>query len=176
MRDWKKFGPYALTSKLRQNILMDMGPCLSPMNAFLNSIGMETLGLRMERQCSNALQLAAALEHMDGVVSVNYPGLASSPWHETASRVLQGGYGAILTIRLGNREKAFQVINRLRYAVNITNVGDIRTLVVHPRSTIYAHTPAEACEHAGVTEDLLRISVGIEDIEDLVEDFAQAVQ
>ena len=176
MRDWKKFGPYALTSKLRQNILMDMGPCLSPMNAFLNSIGMETLGLRMERQCSNALQLAAALEHMDGVVSVNYPGLASSPWHETASRVLQGGYGAILTIRLGSREKAFQVINRLRYAVNITNVGDIRTLVVHPRSTIYAHTPAEACEHAGVTEDLLRISVGIEDIEDLMEDFAQAVQ
>ena len=95
---------------------------------------------------------------------------------KTNTRLLQGGYGAILTIRLGNREKAFQVINRLRYAVNITNVGDIRTLVVHPRSTIYAHTPAEACEHAGVTEDLLRISVGIEDIEDLMEDFAQAVQ
>ena len=176
MQDWKKFGPYALTSKLRKTILMDMGPCLSPMNAFLNSIGMETLGLRMERQCSNALRLAEALEHMNGVMSVNYPGLASSPWHETASRLLQGGYGAILTIRMGSQEKAFQMINRLQYAVNITNIGDIRTLIVHPRSTIYANTPAEAYEHAGVTEDLLRISVGIEDIEDLIEDFAQAVQ
>ena len=77
---------------------------------------------------------------------------------------------------LESREKAFQVINRLQYVVNITNIGDIRTLIVHPRSTIYAHTPAEACEHAGVTEDLLRISVGIEDVEDLIEDFAQALQ
>lgn len=176
MQAWKKFGPYALISKLRQTVLMDMGACLSPMNAFLNSIGMETLGLRMERQCSNAMQLAQALERMDGVQSVNYPGLSSSPWYETASRMLKGGYGAILTVRLGSKEKAFQVINRLRYAVNITNVGDTRTLVVHPRSTIYAHTPAEACEHAGVTEDLLRISVGIEDIDDLIEDFAQAMQ
>lgn len=176
MKDWKKFGPYALASKLRQKILMDMGPCLSPMNAFLNSVGMETLGLRMERQCSNALALAAALEAMDGIVSVNYPGLASSPWHKTASRVLSGGYGAILTIRLESREKAFQVINRLKYAINITNVGDVRTLIVHPRSTIYAHTPTEACEHAGVTEDLLRISVGIEDVEDLIQDFEQALQ
>ncbi|MDO5783754.1 MAG: PLP-dependent transferase [Eubacteriales bacterium] len=176
MKDWKKFGPYALICKLRQKVLMDMGACLSPMNAFLNSIGIETLGLRMERQCSNALALAKALEQMDGIVLVNYPGLASSPWYETASRILQGGYGAILTIRLESREKAFQVINRLQYAVNITNVGDIRTLIVHPRSTIYAHTPEEACVHAGVTEDLLRISVGIEDVEDLIQDFAQALQ
>ena len=90
--------------------------------------------------------------------------------------MLSGGYGAILTIRLESREKAFQVINRLKYAINITNVGDVRTLIVHPRSTIYAHTPTEACEHAGVTEDLLRISVGIEDVEDLIQDFEQALQ
>ncbi|MDO5547924.1 MAG: PLP-dependent transferase [Eubacteriales bacterium] len=176
MQDWKKFGPYALTAKLRQKVLMDMGACLAPMNAFLNSLGMETLGLRMERQCSNALSLAKALEQMDGIAAVNYPGLDSSPWHETASRVLNGGYGAILTARLGTRERAFQVINKLRYAVNITNVGDVRTLVVHPRSTIYAHIPADACEHAGVTEDLIRVSVGIEDMEDLIEDFEQAVR
>lgn len=175
MREWRKFGPYALISKLRQKILMDVGACLSPMNAFLNSIGMETLGLRMERQCANALILAQTLEHTDSVHAVNYPGLPSSPWHETASRVLHNGYGAILTLRLGTRERAFSFINHLNYAVNITNVGDVRTLVVHPRSTIYAHTSAEACEHAGVTEDLVRISVGIEDIEDLIDDFKQAL-
>lgn len=176
MKEWKKFGPYALISKLRQKILMDMGPCLSPMNAFLNSLGMETLGLRMERQCANALALAQALEQMDGVQAVNYPGLPSSPWHETAVHVLDGGFGAILTIRLGTRERAFALINRLRYAVNITNVGDVRTLVVHPRSTIYSHTPPEVCDHAGVTEDLVRVSVGIEDIEDLISDFQQALK
>lgn len=175
MKDWKKFGPYALVSKLRQKILMDVGACLSPMNAFLNSIGLETLGLRMERQCFNALTLAQALEQMDGVEAVNYPGLVSSPWHETARRVLDHGYGAILTLRLGTRERAFSFINRLNYAVNVTNVGDVRTLVVHPRSTIYAHTESEACAHAGVTEDLVRVSVGIENIEDIIEDFQQAL-
>ncbi|MGN1031119.1 MAG: O-acetylhomoserine aminocarboxypropyltransferase/cysteine synthase family protein [Butyricicoccaceae bacterium] len=175
MQDWKKFGPYALTARLRKKSLMDMGACLSPMNAFLNSVGMETLALRMERQCDNALKLARTLEQLDGVAGVNYPGLTDSPWHETAKEILDG-YGAILTFRLGTRERAFAVIDGLKYAINITNIGDVRTLVVHPESTIYAAVPPEELSRAGVTPDMIRVSVGIEDIEDLIEDFTQAIQ
>ena len=152
-----------------------MGGCLAPMNAYLNIIGMETLGLRMERVCNNAFRLAQALEKLEGV-SVNYPLLESSPYHELAEKQLSGKGGAILTIRAGSKERAYKLINHLKYVKIATNIGDVRTLVIHPASTIYIHSTSEAMEEAGVYDDTIRISVGIEDIKDLIKDFTEAVE
>ena len=129
----------------------------------------------MERVCENAFQLAQALEKLEDV-SVNYPLLKSSPYHELAQKQLHGKGGAILTIRTGSKERAYQLINHLRYVKIATNIGDVRTLVIHPASTIYIHSTPEAMAEAGVYADTIRISVGIEDAKDLIQDFTEAVE
>ena len=151
-----------------------MGACLAPVNAYLNIIGLVTLGLRMERECSNALELASWIENNYPDIKVNYPGLESSKWHEIAKKQLTNGYGAILTIRVGSKEKAFKFIDSLTIPYTLSNIGDTKTLVIHPGSTISLHSTDKQKEDAGVFEDLIRVSVGIEDIDDLKEDFAQA--
>lgn len=175
MKEYKKYGKFAYLVKLRNGIWRNMGGCLAPMNAYLNIIGMETLGLRMERVCNNAFRLAQALEKLEGV-SVNYPLLESSPYHELAEKQLSGKGGAILTIRAGSKERAYKLINHLKYVKIATNIGDVRTLVIHPASTIYIHSTPEAMAEAGVYDDTIRISVGIEDIKDLIQDFTEAVE
>lgn len=174
MKEYRKYGKFAYIIKLRNGIWRNMGGCLAPMNAYLNIIGMETLGLRMEKICSNALELSRALEKMKGI-SVNYPLLESNPYHELAEKELGGKGGAILTIRAGSKERAYALINHLKYVKIATNIGDVRTLVIHPASTIYLHSTQKAKEAAGVYEDSIRVSVGIEDVEDLIEDFSEAV-
>ena len=154
----------------------DTGACLAPMNAYLNLIGMETLGLRMERQCSNALELAQWLEETYPSVTVNYPGLKSSNWYEISEKQFSRGYGAILTLRVGSKENAFALIDALKIPYTLSNIGDTKTLVIHPGSTISLHSSEQEKEDAGVFEDLIRVSVGIEDIEDLKADFAQAIE
>ncbi|MBQ6555111.1 MAG: O-acetylhomoserine aminocarboxypropyltransferase/cysteine synthase [Firmicutes bacterium] len=176
MKDYIKFGKFAFSAKLRNDTYRNLGCCLSPMNAFFNTLGLETLGLRMERHCQNALRLAEILEPKDGVREVNYPLLITSPYYGTAKKQFGENGGGIFTIRLYTKERAFAFINRLKYAVNITNIGDTKTLVIHPSSTIYAHSTLEEQEKAGVYEDLIRVSVGIEDISDLIEDFKQALE
>lgn len=176
MRDYIKYGPMAYTAKLRSGLFRNIGACLSPQNAFLNLIGLETLGLRLERECENAARLAEWFQENYQDITVNYPGLSGSPFHEIAKKQFNGYYGAILTIRVGSRERAFQVINDLKLAYKLSNIGDTRTLVIHPSSTISIHSSRKQKEDAGVFEDLIRISVGIEDIEDLKEDFAQALK
>lgn len=176
LEPYKKFGYFAYISKLRNGIWRNFGSCLSPMNAFLNNVGIETMALRMERICYNALELAKALEKNENIVAVNYPGLESSPWHKFAEKQFKNGMaGGILTIRAGSKEKAFKLINNLKYATNATNIGDVRTLVIHAASTIYTHSSEESKKSAGVYDDLIRVSVGIEDIKDLIEDFTQAI-
>ena len=133
------------------------------------------MGLRMERCCSNAQKLAEFLSAQDGI-TVNYPGLPDNPYNGLVKSQLKGMAGAILTIRAGSRESAFRLINSLKYAVNATNIGDVRTLVIHPASTIYTHSDEKAQLSAGVYNDTIRISMGIEDIEDLIEDFGQAIE
>ena len=174
MKEYAKYGKFAYLVKLRNGIWRNMGGCLAPVNAYLNIIGMETLGLRMERICSNALALAQALEQLDGV-TVNYPLLESNPYHKIAGDQFGDKGGGILTIRAGSRERAYAVINRLKYVKIATNIGDVRTLVIHPASTIYLHSNREAREAAGVFEDSIRVSVGIEDAEDLIRDFTEAI-
>lgn len=176
MKEYVKFGPFAYTAKLRNGLFRNIGACLSPQNAFLNQIGLETLGLRMQRECDNARALAEWIRTMYPKITVNYPGLEDSPWHKIAKRQLDGGYGAIFTLRTGSKESAFRLINSLKLPYILSNIGDTRTLVIHPASTISLHSTREQQEAAGVFDDLIRVSVGIEDIEDLQEDFSQAIQ
>ena len=169
-----KYGPMAFIAKLRNGLFRNTGACLSPVNAYLNIIGLETLGLRMERQCDNAFELAKWIESNYSDITVNYPGLESSKWHEIAKKQLTNGYGAILTLRVGSKEKAFEFIDSLTIPYTLSNIGDTKTLVIHPGSTISLHSTEKQKEDAGVFEDLIRVSVGIEDIDDIKEDFAQA--
>ena len=173
---YRKFGPFAYIAKLRNGLFRNTGACLAPQNAFLNNLGLETLGLRMQRQCDNALELARFLQSLGGDIEVNYPGLEESPYHEIAKKQFKNGYGAIVTVRTGSKEKAFSIINSLKIPLIISNIGDTKTLVIHPESTIAAHISDEENQQSGVFEDLIRISVGIEDIEDLKEDFKQAIE
>jgi O-acetylhomoserine (thiol)-lyase len=176
MQPYKKFGPFAYISKLRNGLFRNTGACLSPQNAFLNTLGLETIGLRMERHCSNALELARYLDSLGDDIIVNYPGLESSPYHELASRQFNGGYGAIVTVRVGSKERAFNIINSLKIPFILSNIGDTKTLVLHPASTIAVHLSKEEQLQSGVYDDLIRISVGIEDVEDLKADFKQAIE
>ena len=174
-REYAKFGKFALIFRLRNDVWRNMGSCLSPFNAYMNLTGLDTLGIRMERSCDNALKLAQFLETVDGI-EVNYPALPSSPYFDIAQKYFGGKGGAILTVRAGSKERAFRLINALKYALIATNIGDVKTLVIHPASTIYTHSTEEQKISAGVYEDTIRISVGIEDIDDLTEDFRQAAE
>ncbi|MBE6015406.1 MAG: O-acetylhomoserine aminocarboxypropyltransferase/cysteine synthase [Lachnospiraceae bacterium] len=176
LAEYKKFGPFAYIARLRNSLFRDMGACLSPQNAFLNLLGLETLGLRMERQCSNALDLARFLQKEFPDLVVNYPGLNSSTSHEIAKKQFGEKYGAIVTVRTGSKISAYSLINSLTIPYKLSNVGDTKTLVIHPASTISLHSTDKEREDAGVYDDLVRISVGIEDVEDLKEDFANAVK
>ena len=172
---YRRFGAMSYIVKLRNGLFRNTGGCLAPQNAFYNTLGLETLGLRMDRECSNALALAEFLESEMGLC-VNYPGLESSPYHAVAKRMLQNGYGAIVTVRVGSKEKAFKIINALKLPYILANIGDTKTLVIHPESTIATHLSDKEKEQSGVYDDLIRISVGIEDIEDLKQDFKQAIE
>jgi O-acetylhomoserine (thiol)-lyase len=121
------------------------------------------------------LALAEFFERTEGV-SVNYPALKSSPYYDLVQEQFGGKGGAILTVRAGSKERAFQLINHLKFATNATNIGDTRTLVIHAASTIYTHSSEQQKLSAGVYDDTIRVSVGIEDIEDLIADFAQAIE
>ena len=176
MKEFKKFGPYAYTAKLRNGLFRNTGACLAPQNAFLNIIGIETLGLRMERICYNAIKLAEFFQNEYSDITVSYPGLESSKWHDIAVSQLKNGFGGIITIRTGSKERAFKIMNALKLPLIISNIGDTKTLVIHPESTLNVHSTEEEKVTAGVFDDLIRVSVGIEDIKDLIEDFRQAIE
>lgn len=171
-----KFGKMAYIAKLRNGLFRNIGACLSPQNAFLNQIGLETLGLRMERQCDNALALAKHLQGLNADITVNYPGLKDNPDYELATEQFCGRYGAILTFRAGSKERAYQIINSLKLPLILSNIGDTKTLVLHPASTIGLHLSDKEKESSGIYEDLIRVSVGIEDIADLKQDFENAIK
>ncbi len=168
-------GRFAFLATLRKTVLQNTGACASPFSAFLQSGGLETLALRMERHCANALALSLALDARGDGTVVNYPGLPGSPWHGTARKLYGEWYGGLLTIKVGSRDRAFEVINRLSLAKRLANLGDARTLVIHPASTMYRDCTGEQREHAGVSDDLIRISVGIESARDIVADFRNAL-
>jgi O-acetylhomoserine (thiol)-lyase len=169
------FGNIAFAIRARVEGLRDLGACLSPFNAFLLLQGVETLSLRVQRHVDNALELARWLEKRPEVSWVNYPGLEDHPYHEVAKRILQNGFGAVLSFGVEGGSKAAQsFIDGVQLASHLANVGDAKTLVIHPTSTTHQQLDREEQLSAGVTEDLIRVSVGIEHIEDIKADFDQA--
>jgi len=171
----KKYRSFAFSARARKLVHKDVGACAAPFNSYLLTEGIQTLALRMERHCSSAMSLARFLKAHPKVAWVNYPGLEDSPQHTVATRLYGGRYGGLLTFGTGDKISAFKVINGLKLAKNLANIGDAKTLVIHPASTICADYNLEEKALRGVTEDLIRVSVGIEDCLDIVEDFKQAL-
>ncbi|OGP85520.1 MAG: acetyl-L-homoserine sulfhydrolase [Deltaproteobacteria bacterium RBG_16_58_17] len=171
----KRYREFAFTARVRKLIHKDFGACAAPMNSFLLTEGLETLALRMEKHCANAIALAHFLNGHPKVTWVRYPGLAESPFHEVAARQFGGRFSGLLAFGLADREGAFRFIDHLRMAKNAANIGDAKTLVIHPASTIYCDYETEDKALLGVAEELVRVSVGIEHKDDIIEDFAQAL-
>jgi O-acetylhomoserine (thiol)-lyase len=182
---WEVFGEnnplglpnVAFAIRTRVEGLRDFGPALSPFNSFLLLQGLETLSLRVERTVENALILAEWLEDHALVENVNYPGLKSSKYHETAKKYLKRGFGGVFTFNLrGGKAVAEKFTNSLKLVSHLANVGDSKTLIIHPSSTTHQQLSAEAQKAAGIDANLLRVSVGIEHIEDIKADFEQAFE
>jgi len=170
------FGKAAYITKARTQLLRDLGPCLSPFNAFLFLLGLETLPLRMERHCANALKIATWLDTDPRVNWVNYPGLPGHPSHSNALKYLNHGFGAILTFGIrGGLEAGKRFIDSLQLFSHLANVGDAKSLVIHPASTTHRQLSAQDQLAAGVTPDMVRLSVGIEDVADLLEDLERGL-
>jgi O-acetylhomoserine (thiol)-lyase len=176
LRFWENFGEYAFCTKVRVEQLRDMGAALSPFSAFLLLSGLETLALRMETHVANAARVAAWLEEHPAVSWVRYAGLASSPFHELARRYMPKGPGAVFSFGVqGGRDAGRVFIESLEVASHLANIGDTRTLVIHPASTTHQQLSDEALVACGVSPDLIRISVGIEDVDDILFDLDQAL-
>lgn len=167
----EEFGPQALIMRMRAEGLKDFGACLSPMNAFHIIQGTETLPLRMERHVQNALKVAAFLDASEEVEWVNHPSVPSHPDHALAKELLPKGAGAILSFGIkGGREGGRKFIESVKLASHLANVGDAKTLVIHPGSTTHQQMSAEALDAAGIGENLIRVSVGIENVDDIIAD------
>ncbi len=176
MRFWENFGEYAFCTKLRVEQLRDIGACMSPMNAFLLLQGLETLPQRMDSHVQNAQVVAEFLQTHDEVSWVNYAGLTASPYHELANKYLPKGPGAVFTFGVkGGREVGAALIESLQMISHLANVGDARTLVIHPASTTHQQLSDEASQAGGVTPDTVRLSVGLEDVDDILWDLDQAL-
>jgi O-acetylhomoserine (thiol)-lyase len=180
---WKTFGEgnplglpnIAFAIRARVEGLRDFGPCQSPFNAFLLLQGLETLSLRVQRTVDNALALATWLEQHPLVDFVLYPGLESSPYHHLAKKYLTNGFGGVLQFGIkGGFENGKKFINSLKLVSHLANVGDSKTLAIHPASTTHEQLSPEERASAGVQENLIRLSVGIEHIEDIKADIEQA--
>ncbi|MGZ4359686.1 MAG: O-acetylhomoserine aminocarboxypropyltransferase/cysteine synthase family protein [Gaiellaceae bacterium] len=170
-------GPAAYAGRARTVLLRNTGAALSPFNAFLFLQGLETLPLRIERHSQNALRVAEYLEGHDGVVWVSYPGLASSPYKQVADRILSGGYGGLVTFGIeGGREAGRTFIESLKLFSHLANIGDAKSLAIHNASTTHSQLNEEELAASGVTQDTVRLSVGIEHIDDILEDLEQALR
>jgi O-acetylhomoserine (thiol)-lyase len=170
------FGPAAFIIKLRVQLLRDLGPALSPFNSFLFLQGLETLPLRIQRHSDNALAVARWLAKDERVEWVSYPGLENHPEHRNATKYLKGGFGGVLTFGVkGGHAVARALIDRVKLFSLLANVGDAKSLIIHPASTTHEQLTAEQQRAGGVTPELVRLSVGLEDIRDLIADLDQAL-
>ncbi len=171
------FGNIQFIIRARVEGLRDFGPALSPFNAFLLLQGLETLSLRVERHGQNALALAKWLKTHPSVAWVNYTGLEEHPYHQRARRYLHNGFGSVFTFGIkGGYQAGKKFINAVKLSSHLANVGDAKTLVIHPNSTTHQQLSAEEQKSAGVTPEQVRVSVGIEHIDDIKEDFEEAFQ
>ena len=177
VRFYETFGDFGYIMKARVETLRTFGPALSPFNSFLFIQGLETLHLRMERHCSNAVAVARFLKDHPAVTWVNYPGLTDNPYHELAKRYLPKGASSIFTFGIkGGKEAGVRFIESVQLLSHLANVGDAKTLVIHPASTTHRQLTEEEQLTAGVTPDMIRISVGLETIDDIIWDIEQALE
>jgi O-acetylhomoserine (thiol)-lyase len=177
LRWWENFGEYAFCTKVRSEQLRDVGACLSPFNAFLLLQGLETLPLRMKAHVENAMAVASWLENDPRVAWVKYAGLPTSPHHAIANKYVPKGPGAIFTFGVaGGRQAGSTFISSLEMVSHLANVGDARTLVIHPASTTHQQLSEAELETAGVTPDMVRLSVGLEDLDDILYDLNNALE
>ncbi len=176
LRFWENFGEYGFCTKVRVEQLRDFGACLSPFNAFLLLQGLETLALRMDAHVANARAVATHLADHPSVAWVSYAGLPDSPGYELARKYLPRGPGSVFAFGVkGGRDAARDFIEAVELCSHLANIGDTRTLVIHPASTTHQQLSDEALHAAGVAPDLVRISVGIEDLDDILWDIDQAL-
>ncbi|HVN97461.1 MAG TPA: O-acetylhomoserine aminocarboxypropyltransferase/cysteine synthase [Syntrophorhabdaceae bacterium] len=183
LKFWDTFGDFpglgnvAFILKVRVQLLRDLGPALSPFNAFLFLQGLETLPLRQKKHSENALAVAQFLKKHPLVTWVNYPGLDDHPSHALAKKYLQGGYGALVGFGIkGGLESGKRFINSVELLSHLANIGDSKTLVIHPASTTHQQLTRTEQEATGVTEDFIRLSIGLEHVEDIKEDIDQALK
>ena len=178
MNFWEAMGKMAYITKARVQGLRDLGPCISPFNSFLLLQGLETLHLRMERHSQNALAVAKFLEQHPKVAWVNYPGLASHPSHELAKKYhTRGLYGGMISFGIkGGVAEGKIFIDSLELLSLLANIGDAKSLVIHPASTTHQQLSPEEQLASGVTPDLIRLSVGIENVADIMADMDQALK
>ena len=166
-----KFGANSLLAWMRTDVYRNLGACLSPHNAYLQTLGLETLSLRAKRSCENAMAVAQYLEgNREKVRAVNYPGLPSSRYHDIAKRQFPNGFGGILTFDLRDKAECFALMDSLRLIRRATNINDNKSLILHPASTIYCEYSPIQKEEMQVSDSMLRLSVGIEDVDDIIED------
>ena len=169
---WEEFGPSALSMKIRAESMRDFGPAMSPHSAFLLLQGIETLSLRMSQHVKNAIKLAKWLLEQSAVMWVNHPDLPENPTCEIAKELFPNGAGSMLCFGVkGGREGGAAFINSLKLSSNLANVGDSRTLVLHPASTTHSRLDDDAMKASGTSPDLIRVSVGIESVNDIINDF-----
>lgn len=182
---WDAFGLHdkavvsgiAYIIKARVQLLRDLGPALSPFNSFLFLQGLETLPLRMKQHCENALKVARWLESHPAVSWVNYPGLPSHPDYERAKRYLPKGQGAIIGFGIkGGREAGVELINSVKLLSHLANIGDAKSLIIHPASTTHQQLTPEEQLSTGVTDDFVRLSIGLENVDDIIGDLDQALE
>ncbi len=184
--DWKKspkvspltgqYGQYAFLAKLRREVFRNCGSCMAPHHAWMNTLGLETLALRVRQSCDNAMEIARFLAGQSGARAVNYPGLPSSGDHAIASAQFNGRFGGLVTFELEDKEQCFRFIDSLDIIRNATNLNDNKSLIIHPASTIFGEYPVHERQNMGITENMLRLSVGIEDREDLIEDIQKGLE
>jgi O-acetylhomoserine (thiol)-lyase len=182
LKYWETFGDFpgagniAFTIRARVVLLRDLGPALSPFNAFQFLQGLETLELRVLKHAENALKVAKHLKNHPKVSWINYPGLEEDPRHEIASKYLKGGYGGLIGFGIeGGLESGKKFIENVELFSHLANIGDSKSLVIHPASTTHQQLTREEQETTGVTEDFVRLSIGLEDVEDIIADIDQAL-
>lgn len=177
LKFWETFGPITFAIRVRVEILRDLGSCLNPFAAQQLLLGTETLSLRCERHASNALTLAKWLESNSHVAWVSYPGLTRHQSHELAKKYLPRGFGGVLSFGVkGGADAGSQVVDSFKLISNLANVGDSKTLAIHPWTTTHEQLSDDEKRASGVTDDMIRISVGTEHIDDIIADFEQAFE
>ncbi|MCF6242447.1 MAG: PLP-dependent transferase, partial [Bacteroidales bacterium] len=170
-----KHGPFTFHIKLRREVYRNLGACLSPHNAYLQSIGLETFALRTQKATDNCYQLAKHLQNINSIIAVNYPGLKTSSYFDIANKQFIGNPGSILTFNLKSKEACFRFLDNLKIIKRATNLHDNKTLIIHPASTIFSDFDENTKLEMSISNSMIRLSVGIEDIEDLIYDIEQAL-